>query len=216
MRYVMNRFLPLLFPLLTLPLAAQKPRLSDTWIGFHGSGGICRVDFNPRVSQNLKTITSAGLILRHVSEPHIGVQLEFNYTEKGWVENRDSLGIYTRTRQNLDIPVLAAFVAGNKKVRAVVTLGPYISFRLKDTDKIELTDSRYAYVYYGQALDDKMEFGFSGGVALEWYSPIGVFGLRATYANSLTNVFLLDSDTFIYSASRFQLVTAGISYFIKL
>lgn len=212
----MNRFLPLLLSLLTLPIAAQKPRLSDTWIGFHGSGGVCRLNFNPRVNQNLKTVMSAGLVLRHVSEPNVGVQLEFNYAEKGWIEDRDSLGIYTRSRQNLDIPVLAAFVAGKNKVRAVVTLGPYISFRLKDTDKIELTDDRYAFSYYGEVLGDKMEFGFTGGIALEWYSPIGVIGIRANYANSLTNVFLLNSDTFIYSTSRYQLITAGLSYYIKL
>lgn len=212
----MKRFLPLLFSLLTLHLAAQKPRVSDTWIGFHGSGMVSRIDFDPRVTQDLKTGISAGLVMRHVSEPHIGIQIECNYAEKGWIENRDSLGMYTRNRQNIDIPVLAAFVAGKGKVRAVVTLGPYISYRLTDKDKIELTDNRFAFSYYGSTLDDKWEFGFTGGLALEWHAPVGVIGLRAIYGHSLTNVFLLNTGTFVYSASRNQVIQAGLSYFIHL
>lgn len=206
----------LFLALVPLSLAAQKPEISETYVGFQGSAGFSRVVFDPRVTQDLKPATSFGLVIRHVSEPHVGMQLEVNYTEKGWIESRDSLGTYTRSRAVADIPVTASFIAGKRKIRAVLNLGPYVSLRLKDTEKISLTDDRYALPYYGKSLGDRWEFGFTGGVSLEWHSPVGVFGIRATYAHSLTNVFLLSSDTYVYAASRNQVLLAGLSYFIQL
>jgi hypothetical protein len=206
----------LFLALVPLSLAAQKPDVSETYVGLQGSAGFSRVAFDPRVTEDLKPSQSFGLVLRHVSEPHVGVQLEVNYTQKGWIENRDSLGTYTRSRSVADIPVTAAFIAGKGKVRAVVTLGPYVSLRLKDEEKIALTDDRYAFSYYGHALADRWEFGFTGGISLEWHAPVGVFALRATYAHSLTNVFLLSGDAYVYSASRNQVILGGLSYYIQL
>ena len=90
-------------------LDAQQKFNPSTYIGINASASFCRVGFNPSVSQNMLSAVSAGLIVRHVSEPNIGTQLELNYAGRGWIENRDSLGTYRRNLEVLEIPGHSCF-----------------------------------------------------------------------------------------------------------
>jgi len=86
----------LLFPMLVLfipNLGAQDQFKSTTYIGISAGASISRVAFSPVViHQGLVISNSVGLVFRHISEPHIGLQIEVNYTGKGWVENLDTIG----------------------------------------------------------------------------------------------------------------------------
>jgi len=113
-----------------LNLDAQQKFIPSTYIGINAGGSFCRVGFSPVIKQNMLSATSAGLVFRHVSEPHIGIQIEMNYAGRGWIENLDTIGTYKRKMEVLDIPVTAAFIAGSKKLRIAVTLGPYMSYLL--------------------------------------------------------------------------------------
>jgi hypothetical protein len=204
------------FLLLTWSLDAQQKFVPSTFLGINAGGGFCSVSFNPKVNEKILIGTSTGLIFRHVSEPHIGIQLEVNYAGRGWIENRDSIGTYKRNLTVLDIPVTAAFVAGSNKLRFALNLGPYVSYLLHERETISIPDTANYQNYYGKRLVNKWEFGFTGGLSVEWYTPLGAFSLRASYYHSLSNLFPLNSNTFYYAGSRTQAINAGLTYFIKL
>jgi hypothetical protein len=209
--------LPVFFLLMfTLNLGAQQNFVTSTYIGANANASFSRVSFDPAINQNWLTTTSFGLIFRHVSEKHIGTQVELNYAGKGWIEDLDTIGTYTRDLQALDFPVTAAFIAGSKKIRFAFTLGPYISYRLHEKETINIADSRYYRAYYLKPLESKWEFGFTVGISAEWHTAFGVFGARVAYCHSLTNIFPLSSDNYYYAASRSQTLNAGIIYFIEL
>ncbi len=205
----------LVLSLFSINLEAQDLFKPSTHIGINAGVNISRVAFKPSIHQNLLTSASAGLVIRHISEPHIGLQFELNYAGKGWSEDLDSLGSYKRSLQTYYIPMQAVFIAGSKVLRLAVTLGPYVSW-LKGEKEAFSVDTSYYRAYYKQPLEDRWEFGFTGGLGIEFHSKAGVFGIRATYSNSLTNLFPLNSDAFYYNASRSQLLHAGFTYFIKL
>jgi len=227
-------FLSLLF---VLNLAAQQPFEPSTYLGITAGGSFNRVGFTPYVQQDMLAANSWGVLFRHVSEPHIGIQVEVNYAGRGWIENRDSLGKYTRNLTVLDIPVTAVFIAGSKKLRFAFNLGPDITYLLHDEEKISIVEAEYVpeyyrfvhedkvypeygnplYIdYYGKPMTQTWSFGFTGGISVEWYSSIGTFGIRASYCYILTNYFPLNADTFYYEESKSQTLNLGVSYFIKL
>jgi hypothetical protein len=151
-----------------------------------------------------------------MSEPHIGLQLEVNYAGKGWIENLDTIGTYKRTLQAINIPMLAAFIAGSKTVRFAFTLGPYVSYLNGEKETISIAKTQYYKSYYEKPLSGKWEFGFSGGLGIELYTKLGAFGIRASYSHSLTNLFPLNASKFYFNASRSQVLFAGLTYYIKL
>jgi hypothetical protein len=203
--------------LCVMNLAAQKPAFTpSTYLGITAGGAFNRVGFTPYVKQNMLAASSFGVMFRHVSEPNIGVQIELNYTGRGWTENRDSLGNYTRNLTVLDIPFTAAFIIGSKKLRFAVNLGPDVTYLLHDKENISIVDTAFYKGYYGQPMNQSWSFGFTGGASIEWYSKIGAFAIRASYNYMLTNYFSLKSDTFYYEESKSQTLNLGICYFIKL
>ena len=210
----------ILFPLVLIiafsSVEAQDQFKSSTYLGISGGGNLCRVSFTPSVDQNPLATPSVGLVFRHVSEPHIGLQVEATYLGRGWIENLDTLGTYKRSIQSIHLPLYAVFIAGSKTVRFTFTLGPYLSRVIKEEETIAVTDSRYLKDYYGKSLSDKWEFGFTGGIGVELHTRAGAFGLRALYNHSLTNIFPLNEDEFYYNTSRSQVLHVGLTYFIKI
>ena len=229
--------LGLLSLLCVLNLTAQKTFIASTYLGITAGGAFNRVGFTPKVNQNMLAANSFGIIFRHVSEPHIGVQIELNYAGRGWTENRDSLGTYTRNLTVLDIPFTAVFIIGSKNLRFAFNLGPDFTYLLHDKEKNSIVDAVYVpdyyrfihdgkvypeygnpyYLgYYGKPMPQAWSFGLTGGASIEWYSKIGTFALRASYCYMFTDYFPLDSDVFYYEQSKSQTLNLGVSYFIKL
>jgi hypothetical protein len=201
--------------LCVLNLAAQKQFTPSTYIGITGGGAFSHVGFTPHVNQDMQVASSFGLLFRHVSQPHVGIQIELNYAGRGWIENRDSLGTYSRNLTVLDIPVTAVFIIGSKRLRFAFNLGPDVTYLIHDKEDISIIDAAY-YGYYGKPLSHDWSFGFNGGASLEWYTKFGTFGIRATYCYMLTNYFPLNEDVFYYEESKSQTLNLEASYFIKI
>ena len=63
-------------------------------------------------------------MFRLISEPHIGFQVEVNYTQKGW--NEDSTG-YSRRLNYVSMPVMTHVNIGKKAMRF------YTQFRTRNS-----------------------------------------------------------------------------------
>ena len=197
-------------------IEAQDTFKPSTHIGIHGGINLSSVSFNPSVKQELLTSRALGFVFRHVSEPHIGLQIEVNLAGKGWAEKIDSIGSYTRRLETIDIPMTAAFIAGSKTVRFAFTIGPYVSYLRDEKEKIDIADTADFKAYYLVPLENKWEFGFTGGVGIEFHTKMGALGIRGLYSHSLTNLFSLDADKVYFNGSRNQVIHVGLFYFIKL
>jgi hypothetical protein len=214
--------LVLMFPLIT-NLEAQDTFKPSTYIGIHAGTNLSRVSFRPSLvsyipsaRQGLLTSPSFGLILRHVSEPHIGLQLEVNFAGKGWKENLDSIGSYTRNLKTLDIPVMAVFIAGSRTLRLAFTIGPYLSYLRHEKETINIADTLDYHTYYNKPLINNLEFGFTGGLGIELHTKLGAFCIGASYSHSLTNLFPLNVHEYYFYRSRSQALNAGLTYLVKL
>ena len=212
---MLNRILTLCFLIFfTHSLFAQKTFKPTTHVGVFGGLNYAMASFKPSLKQGLVNAEAYGLMIRHVSEPHIGLQLEVSASGKGWKERIDSVGDYTRKMETIHIPVTAAFIVGSRTLRLAFTIGPYVSY-LRDEKEIIKIDNPLEYrKHYGIALKQKWEFGFTGGAGVELHTKIGGFSIRAAYSHSLTNMFSLHDEEYYFSASRNQFLHGGVMYFI--
>lgn len=210
-----NIFLIVIIALLfSLQLQAQDTFEPTTHIGITGGVNISGVNFKPYIRQEAYFTYSGGLVFRHVSEPNIGIQAEVVYSRTGWTENRDTAGLYERSIEIAELPVMAVFIAGKQTVRLSFGIGPYISYRISENEIINIPSESDLRPYYGKPLENKMEGGFIAATGLEAHTKAGVFSLRATFSHSLTNLFPLNVPEYYYQTSRMMTLNAAICYML--
>ena len=71
-------------------------------------------------------------MFRLISEPHIGFQVELNYTQKGW--KMDSVG-YSRRINYVSIPIMTHINIGKKAIRFILNLGPEFAYQISEKEK---------------------------------------------------------------------------------
>ena len=70
------------------------------------------VSFSPKVDQKMLQAYNGGLILRWITEKHLGLQAEVNFTQQGWEEEFEEQPQYqySRTINFIEIPFLTSAV----------------------------------------------------------------------------------------------------------
>ena len=137
-----------------------------------------------------------GVTMRYMSEKYFkmmcGVQMEINYSQRGWSEKiEDGSGnTYSRTMNYVEIPLLAHLAFGkdalNRGVKFFINAGPQIGFFL--SDKEEMSDNwdtsqrpNGVTEQYGKAVENKFDYGIAAGAGLELSTGIGHFLLEGRY-----------------------------------
>ena len=209
----MKKFLVLfIISVFTIALKAQpKDFKTELYIGAKGGMTFSKVRFYPSIVESFLQGNTGGIVFRLISEPHIGFQVEVNYTQKGW--NEDSTKYFHRLNY-INIPIMTHVNLGDKAFRVTLNLGPEAAFRISDEQGFNGTevvsgDSGYRD-YYGKPTDTKVDFLFTAGLGMEYHMKGGsslVFEGRAYY--SLPNLFNPDNYPFKVSQSNGGQVTLG-------
>lgn len=203
-----------------------KPEFS---VGVGGGITLSKIDFVPAVLQTYKQGVWGGISFRYISENHLGLQAEINFSKRGWKEDwrqTDSTFFYSRSLSYLEIPILTHIYFG-KKGRFFVNLGPQISYFLSDAQsmnqplatyiekqKKETPDNPHIGAQY-RNVEKKFEYGLVGGMGVEIRSSIGYFDLEGRYYFGLSDIFNnRKADAFSRTAHR--VIEARISYFFPI
>ncbi len=202
---------------------AQSDFKKEFYIGAKGGISATQVRFYPNVQQSFFQGNTGGLVLRMISEPHIGIQLEVNYIEKGWQEKPLTEGSekqYFHRLNYIDIPVMTHVNLGKKALRFTLNLGPSMSYLYGEEQGFKPSgdfpaESEFAEEYWNQPIDSKFDFLFTGGLGVEYHlkggSAISLEG-RAFY--SLPNLF--DSDNYSYKSSQSNGAQVTLAYLFRL
>jgi len=203
--------------LVFLPLSAQPDFRKEFNIGLSQGIAINRVVFDPHVDQQLFIGYAGGLVLRYITEPNLGLQLEVNYLQRGWLEEPKTSGSYERSQEMIAIPVMTHIYFGKQtRTRLQFVVGPYIAYLLKDSEKNMVADTNEYNDYYGKSIAHKFEYGLTGGVAVAYRTRLGIFELQGKYNHGLTNLFKAGEEEFRYLGSRAQTVDISLHYLHNL
>ena len=113
---------------------SQTNSFAPEWsYGLNGGLTFSKIGFNTNFSipqENVKQF-SGGVLARFISEKHFGVQVELNFSQRGWKELTDTvyLNRYSRSLTYLELPFMTHFYLElDKRVRLIINLGPQIGY----------------------------------------------------------------------------------------
>lgn len=191
--------------LFALPAAAQLGEERHNFaIGVNGGVNMNSVSFAPRIKQNTLNGMEMGVTLRYMSEKYFsmmcGVQMEVNYSQRGWSEKIEdgSNDTYSRTMNYIEIPLLAHLAFGkdalNRGMKFFVNAGPQIAFFLGDEEKMSenwdpSNRPNGVMAQYGKPVETKFDYGIAAGAGVELSTGIGHFLLEGRYYMGLGDFY---------------------------
>ncbi len=189
----------------------------QTMIGVQYGLSWNQVDFSPQVAQTTLQASRIGAMFRYTAEPHLGVQLELAYDQRGWAETRDGVdGNYTRTIDYIEFAAFTHISIGSGKFRPLILLGSYLSYRV-DQEEFIPADPVWTTVplpYYFDPLPERLQYGLAGGLGFELFFDRVSFQVDGRFRSALGGIFSSDNEDFFFSNS--QGLTAQASLFVRL
>lgn len=209
-----------------LPASAQIGEMRHNLsVGFNAGANYNTVSFQPTIKQNGLLGITGGLTARYISEKYFamicGVQVELNYSQRGWDEKFEELNDdrkYTRTLNYMEIPFLAHLAFGKDRgAQFFVNLGPQIGFMIGDKETREgtWTETQLESVQYGKKIENKFDYGIVGGGGLEIRTKAGNFLLEGRYYFGLADFYNSTKKDY-FSRSANTTISARITYLFDL
>lgn len=214
----------------TLPAYAQVgDQRQNLAIGINGGINLNSASFSPSIKQKNLTGINGGITARYISEKYFsmicGAQLEINFSQHGWEEFYQDYPTlsYTRTMNYVEIPFLAHLAFGKERgMQFFIHAGPQIGFLLSDSEKSagdwQTTLNQGANLtteQHGKPIDNKFDYGITGGAGLELRTKAGNFLLEGRYYYALSD-FYNSSKKDYFDRSAHSVITAKITYLFDL
>lgn len=227
----LKRLALLLLLFATMMVQAQQ---NDTFksqftIGLGGGPVFSSVDFEPTIPQSSNQAFSAGVSVKYISEMHLGLLAELNYTQRGWTEDFSELPknpdhSYSRTLSYIELPLMTHVYFGNK-VKFILNLGPQVSYMF--SDKATMNDELFLYIadqrdkdpdapigLQYEDLDSKFDYGLIGGAGIAFDTGVGSFNLEGRYYFGLGDSFDSSrSRAGNFSRSAHRYFSAKLTYY---
>lgn len=213
-------------------LSAQNdPFKGELYVGAGAGGMATSIDFVPSIPQELVFSYQGGIAAKYVSEKHLGLAVELNFSKKGWKEEFDPEEgyAYQRSLTYLDVPFMTHVYFGNR-TRFILNAGPQISFLIGENAvmnqaladhvaSVQESDpgSPIGEPYKPMSEMKRVDYGLIGGLGLELRTGIGVFDLEGRYYFGLGDVFTSRrSEDAYFSRSAHRVITAKLTYYIPI
>ena len=213
----------ILYLLLLIPatlIAQPGDSFQPEW-AFGANAGVTfsKVSFYPNVPQSSSLQYVGGMTGRYISEKHWGLQLELNYSQRGWNENYpdDPTRLYTRRLSYLEFPICShLYFDIGRWFRLFFIAGPQLGLLLSENATASgLPEGEGRPPYYDMKTQKALDWGICGGGGLELRTGIGSFLLDGRYYFGLSNVFN-DSKADYFSSSSNQITYVKLSYLLRI
>ena len=209
-----------------LPLHAQEGEQRHNFaVGVNGGINLNSVSFSPSVKQKNLMGINGGVTTRYISEKYFsmicGAQIELNFSQHGWDEfYQDYPELqYTRKMNYIEIPFLAHLAFGKDRgLQFFVHAGPQIGFFLSDSYTIGGDWDNYTGItveQHDKAVDNKFDYGITGGAGVELRTKIGHFLVEGRYYYALSDFYSSTKKDY-FSRSAHGVITAKITYLFDL
>jgi len=185
MRYLWSLILVACFSL----AYGQEEFVPQTSFGINSGLNIALLNSSPRVTNDVRYAYTGGLVFRHISEPRLGIQMELNLSQRGWVGALDSVTTYQRNLTYIEFPVMTNISLGKKNWQILINVGPKISFLVGEALESDLTDTEIAIYPELMNTDNTFEAGVCVGLGVSRKTNIGTFQLEGRYNQAITNLF---------------------------
>ena len=174
-------------------------------IGFNAGMNMSKVDFSPRIKQTNQQGAAFGITARYMCEKYFkmmcGIQVELNYSQRGWNEliEDGSMNTYNRVMNYVEVPLLAHLAFGKdsrtRGMKFFLNLGPQFAYFISDKENMGGEDWNTSMrpngvVYqYGKEVENKLDYGIVAGGGLELSTGIGHFLVEGRFYYGLGDFY---------------------------
>ena len=127
-------------------------------IGISGGPSASMVLFTPTVSQTYLLNYTGGLVYRYINEKHLGLQVELNYSQRGWKEANDR---FTKQIDYIELPFMSHFYFGDK-ARFFFNIGPKVGYLIQEKI-LHQENPASTEKQHTQGVKNKFEYGAALG-----------------------------------------------------
>jgi len=216
--FVLKRilFISLTILLVNLNLIGQETAFKPLYsFGIKQGVNYSTVNFSPGINQGLTFGYQGGLVYKYQNEKLFGLQVELNYTQKGWTEAFDSINnSYNRKMSYIELPLITQVVLGKRpNFKYYLNLGTSFAYLLSEKENVEVNDEIYRREYYEKEIENLFDYSVLGELGVTYNTGIGEFQIGVRYQLTLTDLFKT-TDTSIFDNSQNQLWNFSITYFL--
>ncbi len=143
---------------------------------------------------------TGGVAVQFFVEKNFGLQVELNYTERGWKQNFGSRAnpnppeVYEVELDYIELPILAHAYLGRKNLRLFLNAGVYVAYLFDHKvtrTAVEEDDERIDQLYDAR-FQNNMDLGVRGGGGFEIVTRAGIFQVEGSFSWGFISV--LDKD----------------------
>ncbi len=160
-----------------------------------------------------------GLIGINYMEKNIGLQVELNYTQKGWAQLFDNNAPKFVTDLNyIEMPMYMNVYIGRKKTRMYFNLGIYAEYLIGVKASAIPTDTQgYDFYPYDSSRDRKFGYGMIAGGGFYRDFSFGTILIQGAFSYGISNVLdPVTEDSGIPDLSNLITSSVSVAYMIKL
>lgn len=197
MRHILFVILIVLTELLTAQNRLIQPEM---YVGLNYGKVGSMVTFNPTVSQTYILGNTGGLVFRYIAEKNVGVQIELNYSQRGWKEADD---LFEKQLNYIELPFLTHIYIGRKS-QFFINLGPKISFLLSEKDIIpaSISSTSHQQIY---PIDNHFEYGVCFGLGYLVKINKNIVQLEARTGYSISDIYSNEKKDYFNSSKNLNL-----------
>jgi hypothetical protein len=219
----MKKIIVLLFISLCFQAIAQKDSNDQFYVGINSGTGVSRMNADLTVEGILAVSTdysflsglNGGLVFLYYSEPNRGIQLELNFTQRGWDELPDSANFYSRQINYIELPFLSHFDVGKNKTRFFIIGGPTISYSVSEKETIDIDNEELMKEYYNTGIDNKFALDLTFGIGVNRLTRHGVIQLDFRFSQGMSNLFSENNAPGL-QATQNQFLGVKLSYLMNI
>lgn len=207
----MRKYLTVILLSLATGLLAQA-RLDrpEMYIGTsHGVIG-SMVLFKPTVSQTYLSGYNGGLVFRYIAEKNVGMQVELNFSQRGWSE---SDGLYERQLNYIELPFMTHIYVG-KKNRVFLNFGPKIAYLISEKEITNNTINSTA-TQHTTLIENPFDYGLCAGLGVLFNIRGNVLQLDTRANFGLSDVFSNDKRDYFDTSNNVN-VSVNLGWLLQL
>jgi len=171
--------------------------------------------FYPTQPQQSVLGAQTGLVYIHCPEPNFGIQLELNYSQRGWKKLYMDTAYSSRYTNFLELGAYSHLAFGSGRLKIIFTAGLYgaavVGARVEEMHYGTIVKSVYAYK---DSADRRYEGGVGGGVGFSVDIGRGTILLEGRFTQGLTNTHAQNNNqTLLPDLSIYEVMSVSLTYF---
>lgn len=201
-----------LFLFLVSGVAIAQNRLIDPelYVGVNYGKVGSMVLFNPSVNQTYTLGNTGGFVLRYIAEKNVGVQVELNYSQRGW---KEANGVFERRLNYIELPFMTHIFVGNRS-RFFINLGPKLSYLVSDKKIINSIDNPTEHQQL-TSIETPFEYGVCGGLGCMFKLNKNVLQFETRTGYSINDIYSNQKKDYFDSSKNLN-VSLNLSWMFQI